>query len=127
MQISSKKIAIPCLIYLLLSTRIFAIELVCNVNIDCNRFDYASKETFNESVINYAAKWSLNTPMVILQKVSETHEVNIRSIDDGLSLIEKDPGLIYVIGKDIERNKKPKEWLYIFEQSFLRKFNNLQR
>ena len=65
--------------------------------------------------------------MVILRKVSETHEVNIRSIDDGLSLIEKDPGLIYVIGKDIERNKKPKEWLYIFEQSFLRKFNNLQR
>ena len=127
MQISSKKIAITGLIYLLLSTNIFASELACNVNIDCNRFDYASKADFNESVINYAAKWSLNTPVVILRKVSETHEVNIRSIDDGLSLIEKDPGLIYVIGKDIERNKKPKEWLYIFEQSFLRKFNNLQR
>lgn len=127
MQISSKKIAIPCLIYLLLSTRIFASELVCNVNIDCNRFDYASTETFNESVINYAAKWSLNTPVVILQKVSETNEVTICSIDDGLNLIEKDPGFIYVIGKYIEKNKKPKEWLYIFEQSFLRKFNNLQR
>jgi hypothetical protein len=127
MPISSKKIIIPFLICIFLCTKILAGELVCDVNIDCNRFDYTSKENFNKSVISYAVRWGLKNPTPILSKIGETHEVHICSIDDGLSLIEENPSFIYFIGKYVEKNKRPKEWLYIFEQSFLRKFNDLKR
>ena len=127
MLINSKISKMPFWACIFLSTKLWGSELVCNVNADCNRFDYTSEASFNASVVNYAVRQHLNDPTLILSRIAEANVIHISSIDDGLILIDNNPIIIYAIGRYIKKNKKPPEWLYIFEQSFLRKFNNLGR
>jgi hypothetical protein len=126
MHISFKKIIIS-LFVTLFGLNSYSNELSCNVDIDCYRFDYTSVEKFKESIATYANKWHLNSPRYALYKVSSFAPVKVNSIADGLTLIKENPGLIYSMGKYIESNNKPKEWQYVFEQSFIRGFNNLKR
>ena len=102
-------------------------ELSCDSNINCDRFDYTSIKNFSQSVINYSEKHYLNSPSYALYKVDSQATVKVSTITDGLILIKENPGLIYSMGRYIENNNKPKEWLYVFEQAFIRSFNSLKR
>ena len=52
---------------------------------------------------------------------------DIESYKDSESLIEAHPEDIFVLGRYISENHKPREWLFIGEQAFLRSWNNLNR
>lgn len=123
---TSSKITIVLLCFAFFGLNSFSKELSCNVDINCDRFDYTSVDSFNQSVIDYAEKWNLNNPNYILYKVNKV-SITVNSINDGLALIKESPELIYSMGKYIEVSGKPKEWQYVFEQSFIRSFNNLKR
>jgi len=125
MDISSKKI-ITLLCFTLFSLNSLSKELSCNVDINCERFDYTSVDRFNQSVVNYVEKWSLKNPDYVLYEVND-NPVEVSSMSECLILIRKSPELIYSMGKYIEGSDKPKEWQYIFEQSFIRSFNSLKR
>lgn len=101
--------------------------LSCDLNIDCDRFDYISMDRFSQSVIDYSEKHYLNSPSYALYKLNNLTSVKVSSLTDGLALVKENPGLIYSIGRYIKNNNKPREWQYIFEQSFIRSFNSLKR
>jgi hypothetical protein len=42
-------------------------------------------------------------------------------------LISTNPEDIYVLARYITENQKPREWLFVAEQAFLRSLNNLNR
>ena len=123
---SKIRILVLCLFWTL-APKTFSNELSCSVEIDCDRFDYTSVENFNNSVIDYSRKWSLNSPYYVLPSMNNVSIGNINSISDGLTLIKNNPKQIFSVGKYVENNNKPREWLYVFEQLFLRSFNSLKR
>ena len=103
-------------------------ELSCKFSeIDCYRFDYSSMDQFKDSVTEYAEKWSLKDPSNALLKLTTNKNLSIDSSNDSESLIEAHPEDIFVLGRYINENQKPREWLFIGEQAFLRSFNNLNR
>ena len=103
-------------------------QLSCKFSeIDCYRFDYSSMDQFKESVTEYSEKWSLKDPSNALLKLTTNKELSIESSKDSESLIETYPEDIFVLGHYISENQKPREWLFIAEQAFLRSWNNLNR
>ena len=82
---------------------------------------------FKDSVIEYAEKWSLEDPSNTLLKLTVNKDFSIESSIDSESLIETHPEDIFVLGRYISENQKPREWLFIAEQAFLRSLNNLNR
>ena len=110
------------------SCSIISDELSCKFSeIDCYRFDYSSLDRFKDSVIEYAEKWNLQNPSNTLSQLTANKDLSIESSRDSESLIEAHPEDIFVLGRYISENHKPREWLFIGEQAFLRSWNNLSR
>ena len=110
------------------SCSVISEELSCKFSeIDCYRFDYSSMGQFKDSVTEYAEKWSLKDPSNALLKLTTNKDLSIKSSKDSESLIETHPEDIFVLGRYIGENQKPREWLFIGEQAFLRSWNNLDR
>jgi len=110
------------------SCSVISEELSCKFSeIDCYRFDYSSMDQFKDSVTEYAEKWSLKDPSNALLKLTTNKDLLIESSKDSESLIEVHPEDIFVLGRYISENHKPREWLFIGEQAFLRSWNNLNR
>ncbi len=95
--------------------------------IDCYRFDYSSMDQFKNSVTEHAEKWSLKDPSIALSKLTTNKNLSIKSAADSETLISAYPGDIFILGRYISENHKPREWLFIGEQAFLRSWNNLNR
>ena len=110
------------------SCSVISDQLSCKFSeIDCYRFDYSSMDQFKDSVTEYAEKWSLKDPSNSLLKLTANKDLSIESSKDSESLIETHPEDIFVLGRYISENHKPREWLFIGEQAFLRSWNNLNR
>ena len=95
--------------------------------IDCYRFDYATINSFKESVTRYAEHWQLSNPSPALSTLidNETLQPTIDSIDNVGLWTESNPEQIYAFGRYVERVQKPREWLFVAEQAFIRSWNNL--
>ena len=110
------------------SCSVISDQLSCKFSeIDCYRFDYSSMDQFKDSVTEYAEKWSLKDPSNSLLKLTANKDLSIESSKDSESLIETHPEDIFVLGRYISENQKPREWLFVGEQAFLRSLNNLNR
>ena len=113
---------------MLSSCSVLTEELSCKFSeIDCYRFDYSSMDQFKDSVTEYAEKWSLKDPSNALLKLTDNKDLSIESSKDSEALITAYPEDIFVLGRYISENQKPREWLFIGEQTFLRSWNNLNR
>ena len=123
-----KHIFIVLISIILSSCSVISDQLSCKFSeIDCYRFDYSSMDQFKDSVTEYAEKWSLKDPSNALLKLTTNKDLSIESSKDSESLIETHPEDIFVLGRYISENHKPREWLFIGEQAFLRSLNNLNR
>ena len=116
------------LIMIVSSCSIISDELSCKFSeIDCYRFNYSSIENFRDSVTEHASKWDLKDPSGALSNLTINKELSIKSSNDAEELILTNPEDIYVLARYITENQKPREWLFIAEQAFLRSWNNLNR
>ena len=110
------------------SCSIISDELSCKFSeIDCYRFNYSSIENFRDSVTEHASKWDLKDPSDALSNLTINKELSIKSSNDAEELILTNPKDIYVLARYITENQKPREWLFVAEQAFLRSWNNLNR
>ena len=110
------------------SCSVISEELSCKFSeIDCYRFDYSSMDQFKDSVTEHAEKWGLKDPSIALSKLTANKNLSIKSAEDSEALITAYPEDIFVLGLYISENHKPREWLFIGEQAFLRSWNNLNR
>ena len=110
------------------SCSVISEELSCKFSeIDCYRFDYSSMDQFKDSVTEHAEKWNLKDPSNALSQLTATKDLSIESSKDSESLIEAHPEDIFVLGLYISENHKPREWLFLGEQAFLRSWNKLNR
>jgi hypothetical protein len=94
---------------------------------DCYRFDYTSIETFEDSVEDHSYKWSLSDPSKALSKQILKQDLSINSLQESEAFIESHPESMFVLGSFLIENQKPREWLFVSEQAFIRSFNNLSR
>jgi len=123
-----KHIFIVLMSLVISSCSIISEELSCKFSeIDCYRFDYSSMDQFKYSVTEYAEKWSLKDPSIALSKLTANKNLSIKSAEDSEALITAYPEDIFILGRYISENHKPREWLFIGEQAFLRSWNNLDR
>ena len=123
-----KRIFIVFMMTVLSSCSVISDQLSCKFSeIDCYRFDYSSMDQFKDSVTEYAEKWSLKDPSNALSQLTANKNLTIRSAEDSETLITAYPEDIFVLGRYISENHKPREWLFIGEQAFLRSWNNLNR
>ena len=123
-----KHIFIVLITIALSSCSVISDQLSCKFSeIDCYRFDYSSIDQFKDSITKYAEKWSLKDPYIALSQLTANKELSIKSSDDSEALITVHPEDIFVLGRYISENHKPREWLFIGEQAFLRSWNNLNR
>ena len=110
------------------SCSVISDQLSCKFSeIDCYRFDYSSMDQFKDSVTNHAEKWSLKDPSTALSQLTANKNLSIKSAEDSEALITAYPEDIFILGRYISENQKPREWLFIGEQAFLRSWNNLNR
>ena len=110
------------------SCSIISDDLSCKFSeIDCYRFNYSSIEDFRDSVTEHASKWNLKDPSDALSNLTINKELSIKSSNDAEELILTNPEDIYVLARYITENQKPREWLFLAEQAFLRSWNNLNR
>ena len=122
------KLIFVFLAILLSSCSVISEELSCKFSeIDCYRFNYSSIDNFKDSVTENASQWNLQDPSGALSNLTINKELSINSSKDSESLIETNPEDIYVLAKYITGNQKPREWLFLAEQAFLRSWNNLNR
>ena len=122
------KALLSFLLILLSSCSVISEELSCKFSeINCYRFDYSSIDSFKDSVGDYSQQWSLTDPSSVLLKLTANKELSVNSSADAENLIIKNPEDIYVLGEYIINNQKPREWLFISEQAFLRSWNTLSR
>jgi len=123
-----KHIFIVLMSLVISSCSIISEEISCKSSeIDCYRFDYSSMDQFKGSVTEYAEKWSLKDPSNTLSQLTANKNLSIKSAEDSETLITAYPENIFVLGRYIGENQKPREWLFIGEQAFLRSWNNLNR
>ena len=123
-----KKKLLILLMMIVSSCSIISDELSCKFSeIDCYRFNYSSIENFRDSVTEHASQWSLKDPADALSNLTINKELSIKSSNDAEELISTNPEDIYVLARYITENQKPREWLFVAEQAFLRSLNNLNR
>ena len=123
-----KKKLLILLMMIVSSCSIISEELSCKFSeIDCYRFKYSSIDNFKDSVTEYASKWNLQDPSGALSNLTINKELSIHSSNDAEELISTNPEDIYVLARYITENQKPREWLFVAEQAFLRSWNNLNR
>ena len=110
------------------SCSVISDDISCQfTEVDCYRFDYTSIETFKDSVENHSYKWSLSDPSKALSKQIIIQDLSINSLQESETFIENHPESMFVLGSFLIENQKPREWLFISEQAFIRSFNNLSR
>ena len=130
-MLSLYKLKNKFLIFLMMivsSCSIISDDLSCKFSeIDCYRFNYSSIEDFRDSVTEHASKWNLIDPSDALSNLTINKELSIKSSNDAEGLISTNPEDIYVLARYITENQKPREWLFVAEQAFLRSLNNLNR
>lgn len=99
------------------------------LGIDCYRFDYATINSFKQSVTHYAERWQLSSPSFALSKLvdNEMFKSTTDSIDNVVLWAESNPEQIYAFGRYVEREQKPREWLFVAEQAFIRSWNKVLR
>ena len=103
-------------------------KLSCNNSeINCYRFSYVSLDEFRKTVGSHAMKWSLSNPLKALAEMAKDSPININSASEANVLITSQPELIFLVGQFIETHNKPREWLFVSEQAFIRSWNNLSR
>jgi hypothetical protein len=103
-------------------------ELSCSIpEIECYRFNYSSLQGFKNSYIQHLSKWNKKVPTTVLSDLLENKKIFVSSLEEAEELILKNPNDIYVLGNFIENNLKPREWLFIGEQAFLRSWNTSLR
>ena len=123
-----KHIFIVLMTIALSSCSVISDQLSCKFSeIDCYRFDYSSMDQFKDSVTEHAEKWNLKDPSNALSQLTANKNLSIKSAEDSETLITVYPEDIFVLGRYISENHKPREWLFIGEQAFLRSWNNLSR
>jgi len=116
------------LVIMLSACSVISEELSCKFSeIECYRFDYSSIDNFKDSVDEYSQQWSLSDPSSALSGLTINMELSINSSIDAENLILESPESIYALGIYIKDNQKPREWLFIGEQAFLRSWNSLSR
>ena len=122
------KVLVSFLVIALSSCSVVSEELSCKLSeIECYRFDYSSIDNFKDSVDEYSQQLGLGNPSSILSGLTKNMELSINSSIDAENLILESPESIYALGIYIKNNKKPREWLFIGEQAFLRSWNSLSR
>ena len=122
------KIFLSFLVITLSSCSVISEELSCNFSeIDCYRFDYSSIDNFKDSVDEYSQQWGLVNPSSTLSALTINKELSINSSIDAENLILESPESIYALGVYIKNNQKPREWLFVAEQAYLRSWNSLVR
>ena len=122
------KIFLSFLIIGLSSCSVISEELSCKFSeIDCYRFDYSSIDNFKDSVDEYSLQWSLSDPTNALIKITPKEKLSISSSVEAENLILESPESIYALGVYIKNNQKPREWLFVAEQAYLRSWNSLVR
>lgn len=110
------------------SCSVISDDISCQfTEVDCYRFDYTSIETFKDSVENHSYKWSLSDPSKALSKQIIIQDLSINSLQESEAFIENNPESMFVLGSFLIENQKPREWLFVSEQAFIRSFNNLGR
>ncbi len=110
------------------SCSVISDDISCQfTEVDCYRFDYTSIETFKDSVENHSYKWSLSDPSKALSKQIIIQDLSIHSLQESEAFIENHPESMFVLGSFLIENQKPREWLFVSEQAFIRSFNNLGR
>ena len=103
-------------------------QLSCKFSeIDCYRFNYSSMDQFKDSVTEYAETWNLKDPSSSLSQLTAYKDLSIESSKDSENLITTYPEDIFILGRYISENHKPREWLFIGEQAFIRSWNSLSR
>ena len=122
------KILLSFLVIALSSCSVIYEELSCKFSeIDCYRFNYTSVDSFNDSVLKYSEQWSLSDPTNALIKITPKEKLSISSSVEAENLILESPESIYALGIYIKNNQKPREWLFVAEQAYLRSWNSLGR
>ena len=122
------KVFLSFLIIALSSCSVISEELSCKFSeIDCYRFDYSSIDNFKDSVDEYSLQWSLSDPTNALTKITLKEGLSINSSVEAENLIIESPESIYALGIYIKNNQKPREWLFVAEQAYLRSWNSLGR
>ena len=122
------KILLSFLVIALSSCSVISEELSCKFSeIDCYRFDYSSIDNFKDSVDEYSLQWSLSDPTNDLSKITPKEGLSINSSVEAENLILESPESIYALGIYIKNNQKPREWLFVAEQAYLRSWNSLDR
>lgn len=110
------------------SCSVISDDISCQfTEIDCYRFDYTSIETFKGSVKEYSYNWSLSDPSKALSDQILIKDLSINSSQDSENLIKENPENMFVLGSFLIENQKPREWLFVAEQAFIRSFNSLSR
>ena len=122
------KILLSFLVIALSSCSVISEELSCKFSeIDCYRLDYSSIDNFKGSVVEYSQQWSLSEPTNALTKITPKEGLSINSSVEAENLILESPESIYALGIYIKNNQKPREWLFVAEQAYLRSWNSLGR
>ena len=122
------KILLSFLVITLSSCLVISEEFSCKFSeIDCYRFDYSSIDNFKDSVDEYSLQWSLSDPTNDLSKITPREVLPINSLVEAENLIIESPESIYALGIYIKNNQKPREWLFVAEQAYLRSWNDLVR
>ena len=110
------------------SCSVISDDISCQfTEINCYRFDYTSIETFKDSVEEHSYKWSLSDPSKALSKQILKQDLSINSLQESEAFIENHPESMFILGSFLIKNQKPREWLFVSEQAFIRSFNNLIR
>ena len=122
------KVLVSFLVIALSSCSVIFEELSCKLSeIECYRFDYSSIDNFKDSVDEYSQQSGLANPSSALSGLTINMELSINSSIEAENLILESPESIYALGIYIKNNQKPREWLFIGEQAFLRSWNSLSR
>ena len=122
------KALLSFLVIVLSSCSVISEELSCKFSeIECYRFDYSSIDNFKDSVDEYSQQLGLANPSSILSGLTKNMELSINSSIEAENLIIESPESIYALGIYLKNNQKPREWLFIGEQAFLRSWNSLSR
>ena len=110
------------------SCSVISDDISCQfTEINCYRFEYTSIDRFKDSVESHSYKWSLSDPSKVLSDQVLIKDLSINSLQASKALIEANPESMFVLGSYIIENQKPREWLFVAEQAFIRSFNNLGR
>jgi hypothetical protein len=95
--------------------------------INCYRFSYDTIDKFKSSVYEHSNEWGLLNPENALSAIYLDTLLTIENSGDAVKLIESNPKMIFSIGQHVESHNKPREWIFLSEQAFIRSWNSLKR